>query len=62
MVQQLRGVADRNGHICKEVGEGESVSWGGERTKGEGSACEITKNVFFHSDLLKLCHKKTGYH
>ena len=25
----VEGLADRNGHRCKEVGEGKSVSWGG---------------------------------
>ena len=25
----VEGVADRNGHRCKEIGEGKSVSWGG---------------------------------
>ena len=55
----VEGLADRNGYRCKEVGEGESVSWGCARTKGEGLKCEITKNMFFHI-LLKLCHKKNG--
>ena len=55
---EVMGIADRNGHRCNEVGEGESVSWGGARTKGEGRKCELTKNMFFHSDLLKLCHKE----
>ena len=32
----VEGIADRNGHIRKEVGEGKSVSWGGAQTKGEG--------------------------
>ena len=54
----VEGLADRNGHIYKEVGEGKSVSWGGARTKGEGCECKITKNMFFHSDLLQLCLKK----
>ena len=49
---------DRNGHRNKEVGKGESVSWGGAQTKGEGHECELTKNMFFHSDLLNLCPKK----
>ena len=40
------------------VGEGKSVSWGGAKTKGEVKECEITKNMFFHSDLLQLCLKK----
>ena len=48
----------RKGHRCKEVGEGESVSWGGARTKGEVHKCKLTKMMLFHSDLLRLCHKK----
>ena len=54
----VEGLADRNGHRQKAVGEGKSVSWGGARTKGKGRECEITKNMFLHSDLLKLCLKK----
>ena len=38
--------------------EGKSVSWGGARTKGEGRKCELTKDMFLHSDLLKLCLQK----
>ena len=30
----FEGLADRNGHRRKVVGEGKSVSWGGARTKG----------------------------
>ena len=56
----VEGLADRNGHRRKEVGEGNSVSWGGTRTKSEVRECKLTKNMFFHSDLLKLCHKKNG--
>ena len=56
----VEGLADRNGHRRKELGEGKSVSWGGAQKKGEGHKCKITKNMFFHSDLLKLCHKKNG--
>ena len=52
------GLADRNGHRRKVVGEGKSVSWGGARNKGKGRECKITKNMFLHSDLLKLCLKK----
>ena len=52
------GLADRNGHRRKEVGEGKSVSWVGAGTKGEGRECEFIKNILFHSDLLKLCLKK----
>ena len=49
---------DRNGHRRNLVGEGKIVIWGGEQTKGEGRECELTKNMFLHSDLLKLCLKK----
>ena len=51
----VEGLADRNGHRRKVVGEGNSVSWGGARAKGKGRECEITKKMFFHSDMLKLC-------
>ena len=54
----VEGLADRNGHIRKVVGEGKSVSWGGARNKGKGSECKLTKHIFLHSDLLKLCLKK----
>ena len=54
----VEGLKDRNGHINKQVGKGKSVSWGGARTKGEGHEYKLTKNMFFHSDFLKLCHKK----
>ena len=55
---EVEGVADRNGHRRKVVGEGESVSWGGARTKGKGRKCELTKKMFLHSDMLKLCLRK----
>ena len=51
-------LADRNGHRRKVVGEGKSVSWGGARNKGKGRELKLTKNMFLHSDLLKLCLKK----
>ena len=54
----VEGLADRNGHRQKVVGKGESVSWGGARTKGKGRECKLTKNIFLHSDLLKLRLKK----
>ena len=54
----VEGLADRNGHRRKVVGEGKSFSWGDARTKGKGSTCKLTKNMFLHSDLLKLCLKK----
>ena len=54
----VEGLADRNGHRRKVVGEGNSVSWGGARTEGKGRECELTKKMFMHSDLLKLCLKK----
>ena len=54
----VEGLADKNGHIWKVVGEGKSVSWGGARAKGKECECEIAKNMFLKSDLLKLCLKK----
>ena len=54
----VEGLADRNGHRRKVVGEGKSVSWGGAWTKGKGPECERTKKMFLHSDLLKWCLKK----
>ena len=51
-------MADRNRHRQKVLGEGGSFSWGGVRTKGKGRECELTKNMFLHSDLLKWCLKK----
>ena len=54
----VEGIADRNGHRRKEVGEGKSVSWGVARTKGRGHECELTNKIFFHSHLLQLCQKK----
>ena len=56
----VEGLLDRNGHRKKELGKGESVSWGGGLSKGEGRECKLTKKMFFHSYLLKLCHKKNG--
>ena len=35
----VEGLADRNGHRRKVLGEGENFSWGGERTKGKGHEC-----------------------
>ena len=43
---------------ARVVGEGESVSCGGAQTKVGVCECELTKNMFLHSDLLKLCPKK----
>ena len=54
----VEGLADRNGHRRKVVGEGKSFSWGGALTKGKGRECELTKKKFLNSDLLKLCLKK----
>ena len=54
----VEGLADRNIHRRKVVGEGKSVGWGGARTKGKGREYKLTKNMFLHSDLLKLCLKK----
>ena len=49
---------DRNGHRWKVVGEEKIVFWGGAWTKGKGRECELTKNMFSYSDMLKLCMKK----
>ena len=54
----VEGLADRNGHRRKVVGEGGNVSWGGARTKGKRRECELTKKVFLHGYLLKLCLKE----
>ena len=54
----VEGLADRNGHRRKVVGKGKSVRCGGARTKGECRELKLTKNMFFRSDLLKLCHMK----
>ena len=34
------------------LGEGKSVSWEGEKTKGEVHKRELTKNMFLQSDFL----------
>ena len=52
------GLTDRNGQRRNMLGKEKSVSCGGARTKGEGRECELTKKMFFHSDLLKLCRMK----
>ena len=54
----VEGLADRSRHRRNLVGKWKSVSCGGAWTKGEGRECEFTKNMFFHSDLLKLFHMK----
>ena len=36
----VEGLADRNGHRQKVVGEGKSFSWGGARTKVKGHECK----------------------
>ena len=54
----VEGLADRNGHRRKVVGEGKSVSWGGAQFKDKGRKCKLTKNMYLHSDLLKFCLKK----
>ena len=35
-----------------EVGEGQCVSWGGERTKGEVHKRKLTNKMFLHNDFL----------
>ena len=54
----VEGLADRTGHRRKVAVKGKSVSCGGAQTKGEVCECKITKNMFFHSEMLKLCHMK----
>ena len=54
----LEGLADRNGHRRKVVGEQKTVSWGGAQNNDKERECELTKNMFLHSDLLKLFLKK----
>ena len=39
----VEGLEYRNGNRRKDVGEGESVSWGGAQTKVEGRECKLTK-------------------
>ena len=51
----VEGLTDRNGHSHKVVGEVESVSWAGSRTKVDRGECKLTKNMFLRSALLKLC-------
>ena len=54
----IEGLDDRNGHRRKLVGEGGSVSCGGEWTKGKGRECELTKHIFLRIDILKFCLKE----
>ena len=54
----VEGISDRNGNRRNVVGEGNIVSWGGAQTKGKGCECKLTRNIFLHSDILKLCLKK----
>ena len=56
----VEGLANRNGHKRKEVGQGKRVSWGCEQTKGKGRKYKLTKNMFFHNYLWQLCLKKKG--
>ena len=51
----VEGLAYRNRHRRKEVGERKRVSWGGAQTKGKGRECKLTKKMFFHNDLYQLC-------
>ena len=54
----VEGLSDSNGHTRKVAGEGKIVSWWGAWNKGKGHECELTKKMFLHSDLLKLCLKE----
>ena len=40
------------GDVEGAVGEGESVSWGGARTKVEVHKRKLTNKMFLHSDFL----------
>ena len=42
-----------SGDVEGVVGKGESVSWGGARTKGEVHKRKLTNKIFLHSDFLK---------
>ena len=53
-----RFYCSHDGTVEGLVGEGKSFSWGGAQTKGEVCECELTRNMFLNSDLLKLCLKK----
>ena len=55
----VQGIADIDGHIRKEVGRCKSFSWGDTQTKGEDCECKLTKNMFFHRDLLRVSEEKT---
>ena len=59
---QISSVGNYLPHKCQGVegvvGELKSVSWGGARTKGEVHKHKLTKNMFLHSDMLKLCLMK----
>ena len=50
----MEGLSGSNGHRQKVLGEGESVSCRGARTKGKGCECKLTKNMFLHSDMLNF--------
>ena len=54
----VEGLANRNGNRWKLVGEGKDFSWGDAQNNGTGHKCKLTKNMFLHSDMLKLCRKK----
>ena len=54
----VEGLTDGSAHRMKLVGKGKSLRCGGSRTKGEVRECKIDKKMFFHSDMLKLCHMK----
>ena len=41
----VEGLAGRNVHRRKVVGEGKRVIWGGAKTKRKGRKCELTKNM-----------------
>ena len=54
----VEGLANRNVHIRKVVGEGKSVSWRGAKNRYKGRKCELTKSMLLKSNLFKLCLEK----
>ena len=50
----VEGLMDINGHRIKKSDEGDSISWGVARTKGESHKCKLANNMFFHSDFFQL--------
>ena len=54
----VEGLYDRNVHRQKVVGGSEIVSWVVASTICKGRELKLTKNMLFHSGMLKLCLNK----